>query len=142
RQDSWSHEYRFRAATGEYLNLFSRGYVVRGEAGEALRSIGALLDVTDARKAERELRWAANHDPLTGLPNRKYFGEVLEAALAAAASDARCVGVMVIDVDGFKLLNDSLGHAAGDQLLRTVAERLQANLPADATVARLGRAHV
>ncbi len=138
RQDSWSHEYRFRAATGEYLNLFSRGYVVRGEAGEALRSIGALLDVTDARKAERELRWAANHDPLTGLPNRKYFGEVLEAALAAAASDARCVGVMVIDVDGFKLLNDSLGHAAGDQLLRTVAERLQANLPADATVARLG----
>ena len=138
RQDSWSHEYRFRAANGEYINLFSRGYVVRGEGGEAVRSIGALLDVTDARKAEKELRWAANHDPLTGLPNRKLFGEVLEAALASASSDGTCVGVIVIDVDGFKLLNDSMGHAAGDQLLRTVAARLQANLAADATVARLG----
>jgi len=138
RQDSWSHEYRFRAASGEYINIFSRGYVVRGEDGEAVRSIGALLDVTDARRAERELRWAANHDPLTGLPNRKLFGEVLEAALASEAADAKCVGVIVIDVDGFKLLNDSLGHAAGDQLLRTVAERLEANLPPDATVARLG----
>lgn len=138
RQDSWSLEYRFRAANGEYINLFSRGYVVRGKGGEAVRSIGALLDVTDARKAERELRWAANHDPLTGLPNRKLFGEVLEAALASASSDGTCVGVIVIDVDGFKLLNDSMGHAAGDQLLRTVAARLQAKLPAGATVARLG----
>lgn len=138
RQDSWSHEYRFRAASGEFINLFSRGYVVRGEGGEAVRSIGALLDVTDARKAEKELRWAANHDPLTGLPNRKLFGEVLEAALASASSDGTCVAVIVIDVDGFKLLNDSMGHAAGDRLLRTVAARLQANLAADATVARLG----
>lgn len=138
RQDSWSHEYRFRAANGEYINLFSRGYVVRDEAGRAVRSIGALLDVTAARMAEQELRWAANHDPLTGLPNRKLFGEVLEAALVSASSDGSCVAVIVIDVDGFKLLNDSMGHAAGDQLLRTIAARLQANLATDATVARLG----
>lgn len=138
RQDSWSHEYRFRAANGEYVHLFSRGYVVRGDDGEAVRSIGALLDVTAARQAERELRWAANHDPLTGLPNRKLFGEVLEAALASASIGGSCVGVIVIDVDGFKLLNDSMGHAAGDQLLRTVAARLQANLAPEATVARLG----
>jgi diguanylate cyclase (GGDEF)-like protein/PAS domain S-box-containing protein len=138
RQDSWSHEYRFRAANGEYINLFSRGYVVRGAGGEAVRSIGALLDVTDARQAEKELRFAANHDPLTGLPNRKLFGEVLETSLRSASVDGTCVGVIVIDVDGFKLLNDSMGHAAGDQLLRTVAARLQANLAADATVARLG----
>ena len=138
QQDSWSHEYRFRAASGDFINLFSRGYVVRDDERNAVRSIGALLDVTAARKAEQELRWAANHDALTGLPNRKLFGEALEAALASAAADASCVGVIVIDVDGFKLLNDSMGHAAGDHLLRTVANRLQANLAADATVARLG----
>ena len=137
-QDSWNHEYRFRAASGEFIKLFSRGYVVRDDEGKAVRSIGALLDVTAAREAEKELRWAANHDPLTGLPNRKLFGEVLEAALGAASANASCVGVIVIDIDGFKLLNDSMGHAAGDQLLRTVAIRLQANLGADATVARLG----
>lgn len=137
-QDSWSHEYRFRAAKGKFINIFSRGYVVRDLEGNAVRSIGALLDVTDARKAEMELRWAANHDALTGLPNRKLFGEALEAALASASADGSCVGVIVIDVDGFKLLNDSMGHAAGDHLLRTVATRLQANVAADVTVARLG----
>ncbi|MDO9369446.1 MAG: EAL domain-containing protein [Sphingopyxis sp.] len=137
-QDSWNHEYRFRVAQGHFINLHSRGYVVRDDAGQALRSIGALLDVTAARRAEDELRWAANHDPLTDLPNRKLFGEVLEQALHAASADASCVCVIVIDVDGFKLLNDSMGHAAGDELLRTIARRLQMNLPVEATVARLG----
>ena len=137
-QDSWSHEYRFRAAHGNFINLFSRGYVVRDDEGHAVRSIGALLDVTAARRSEEELRWAANHDPLTGLPNRKLFSEVLEQALAGAAADTSCVCVIVIDVDGFKLLNDSMGHAAGDELLKTIARRLQGNLPASATVARLG----
>ncbi|MGR4893606.1 putative bifunctional diguanylate cyclase/phosphodiesterase [Sphingopyxis sp. LARHCG72] len=137
-QDSWNHEYRFRAAQGNFINLYSRGYVVRDEEGRAVRSIGALLDVTAARRAEEELRWAANHDPLTGLPNRKLFADVLEQALTAASASASCVRVIVIDVDGFKLLNDSMGHSAGDELLITIARRLQENLPAQATVARLG----
>jgi len=137
-QDGWSHEYRFRHATGTYVNLFSRGYVVRADDGTALRSIGALLDVTVAKKVENDLRWAANHDPLTGLPNRKLFGEVLERALANAAEEATCVGVIVIDVDSFKQINDSLGHAAGDTVLKTVAARIRRNLSVDATVARLG----
>ncbi len=130
-QDSWNHEYRFRAAQGNFINLYSRGYVVRDEEGRAVRSIGALLDVTAARRAEEELRWAANHDPLTGLPNRKLFADVLEQALTAASGSASCVCVIVIDVDGFKLLNDSMGHSAGDELLITIARRLQGNLPAD-----------
>ena len=138
RQDSWDHEYRFRTARGEYINLYSRGHVVRDGDGGAVRSIGALLDVTAARRAEEELRWAANHDPLTGLPNRKFFAEGLEDSLTAAISDSSNVCVIVIDVDGFKLLNDSMGHSAGDELLRTIARRLQTNLPPEATVARLG----
>lgn len=137
-RDSWNHEYRFRTAQGDFINLHSRGYVVRDDEGHAMRSVGALLDVTAARRAEEELRWAANHDPLTALPNRKLFSEVLEQALTAAATKATCVCVIVIDVDGFKLLNDSMGHSAGDELLKTVARRLQANIPSEATVARLG----
>src|SRR3546814_20224581 len=103
-----------------------------------MRAVGALLDVTAARRAEEELRGAANPDPLTGLPNRKFVAEVLDRALTTAATTASGVCVIVIDVDGFKLLNDSMGHAAGDELLRTVARRLQANLSPDAKVARLG----
>src|SRR3546814_20268994 len=80
RRDSWNHEYRFRTAEGKYINLHSRGYVVRDDEGVAIRSIGALLDVTAARRAEEELRWAANHDPLTGHPNRKFFAEEIERA--------------------------------------------------------------
>ncbi|MGV7122405.1 EAL domain-containing protein [Sphingopyxis sp. 550A] len=137
-QDSWSHEYRFRVASGGYINIFSRGFVVRGAGGVAIRSIGALLDVTAARRAEGELRWAANHDPLTGLPNRKLFGEVLERELTTAAVNGTCVGVMVLDVDGFKLLNDSFGHAAGDRLLVSVANGLRERLAPEVTIARLG----
>lgn len=136
--NGWSHEYRFRHASGIYVNLFSRGYVVRDEKGVPLRSIGALQDVTVARKVEDDLRWAANHDPLTALPNRKMFAEVLENALADAVTSGTCVGVIVVDVDGFKLINDSLGHAAGDQVLMTVANRIQGYFSEDTTVARLG----
>src|SRR3546814_18512811 len=76
--DSWNHEYRFRAAPGNFIHLYSRGYVVRDDEGQAVRSIGALLDVTAERRAEGELRGAANHDPLTGLPTRKPFAEGTE----------------------------------------------------------------
>lgn len=137
-QKDWSHEYRFRHAHGHYVNIFSRGYVIQDEHEAPLRSIGALQDVTVARKVEDDLRWAANHDPLTGLPNRKMFGEVLQTALVNAAAGNGCVGVIVIDVDGFKLINDSLGHAAGDQVLTTVANHIQGYFSKDATVARLG----
>lgn len=136
--DHWSHEYRFLAADGSYVYLYSRGSVVRDESGKALRSIGALMDITAAKQVEEDLRWAANHDTLTRLPNRKLFSERLEIALTKAAADGSCVGVTVIDVDGFKLINDSLGHSAGDLVLKAVASRLHANIPEDATVARLG----
>jgi diguanylate cyclase (GGDEF)-like protein/PAS domain S-box-containing protein len=138
RQDSWSHEYRFKAADGDYIYVFSRGYVVRDTEGNAVRSIGALLDVTVARRVEEDLRWAAYHDPLTGLPNRKMFTEQLEKALADANAASSCVGVIVIDVDGFKSINDSMGHATGDAVLKMVAARIQEKLPHGATVSRLG----
>ena len=138
QQDSWSHEHRFLSADGSYRNVFSRGYAIRDNSGVAIRAIGAMSDITLAKQTEDNLRWAAFHDPLTDLPNRKLAAEDLERALEAAAAASSSVGVVVVDVDSFKAINDTLGHAAGDVVLKTVARRLQANAPAGATVARLG----
>ena len=137
-EEGWSHEYRFRAADGSYVVVLSRGYVIRDGAGNALRSIGAMVDVTVERRIEENLRWAAYHDSLTNLPNRKMFSEQLDEALIKGAEARSCVGVIVLDVDGFKSINDNLGHAAGDAVLKKVAARLQANLPVGGIAARLG----
>ncbi|WP_379485833.1 putative bifunctional diguanylate cyclase/phosphodiesterase [Novosphingobium soli] len=136
--DSWSHECRFRTADGSYVHLLSRGYVVRDGRGRPKRSVGALLDITQEKRAEEDLRRAAYHDPLTGLPNRARFAEQLGQALAAARQGDRRVGVVVIDVDNFKAINDSMGHAAGDTVLRSVGARIAAELPPGAMAARLG----
>jgi diguanylate cyclase (GGDEF)-like protein/PAS domain S-box-containing protein len=97
-----------------------------------------LRDVTERRRLERELTHQAFHDALTGLANRKLFADRLEHALARAARDGSMVGVLFIDLDDFKTVNDTLGHAAGDVLLKAVAERISGALRADDTAARLG----
>ncbi len=95
-------------------------------------------DVTARKAAESALVHQAQHDALTGLPNRVLLRERLEAALHDAATGGGPVGVLVIDLDGFKAVNDSAGHAAGDALLREVASRLASLTRAEDTVARLG----
>ena len=95
-------------------------------------------DITKRKELEEQLRYHAFHDPLTGLPNRALFMDRLRHALVARTSGERPVAVLFVDLDNFKLVNDSLGHGVGDRLLVGVAERLRASLrPAD-TVARLG----
>ncbi|MFI5931025.1 putative bifunctional diguanylate cyclase/phosphodiesterase [Actinoplanes sp. NPDC051494] len=97
-----------------------------------------LRDVTERRRLERELIHQAFHDSLTGLANRVLFADRLQHALARGARDGSVVGVLFIDLDDFKIVNDTLGHAVGDQLLIAVAERISAALRADDTAARLG----
>jgi diguanylate cyclase (GGDEF)-like protein/PAS domain S-box-containing protein len=97
-----------------------------------------LRDVTDRRGLERELTHQAFHDALTGLANRVLFADRLEHALARAARDGSVVGVLFIDLDDFKVVNDTLGHAVGDQLLIAVADRIGGALRKDDTAARLG----
>ncbi len=134
----WNDEYRVRHADGHYVHMYGRGYVLRDAQGVAQRSVGALLDVTPQKQVEYGLRWAAHHDPLTGLPNRLLFAERLAEALDEAREAGCGVGLSVIDLDDFKRLNDGRGHAAGDALLCEVARRLVEQVPAGATVARLG----
>jgi diguanylate cyclase (GGDEF)-like protein len=94
-------------------------------------------DITERRRAELQVKFMAQHDALTQLPNRLLFGERLEIALEAARHGQSCA-LICLDLDGFKLVNDRLGHAAGDMLLRQVAERLQSAVRGEDIAARLG----
>jgi diguanylate cyclase (GGDEF)-like protein/PAS domain S-box-containing protein len=95
-------------------------------------------DITERKAFEQQLTRLAFHDPLTGLPNRALFLDRLDRAIARADRYFRSVGVLFIDLDNFKVVNDSLGHDAGDRLLVTIAQRLQEALRGEDSVARLG----
>ncbi|MBV8835248.1 MAG: EAL domain-containing protein [Alphaproteobacteria bacterium] len=95
-------------------------------------------DISELKRRDRELQHMAHHDALTGLPNRELFHRRVAEALSSARSRGWTVGIMCLDLDYFKNINDTLGHAAGDHLLRCVAERLRSCFRGDETVARLG----
>ena len=107
--------------------------------GTCVGYIGVATDITERNAFEAELQHLATHDPLTGLANRALFMNSLEAALAGAHQvGSRGVGLIFLDLDGFKAVNDTLGHAQGDEVLKIVARRLQSVIAADCIAARLG----
>jgi diguanylate cyclase (GGDEF)-like protein/PAS domain S-box-containing protein len=108
------------------------------ETGRPRGAIGASLDITERKRAEEQIKSLAYHDSLTGLPNRRLFQDRLSIAVAQAHRNAQHLAVLFLDLDRFKSVNDSLGHAAGDRLIQQVAERLRTCLREGDTVARLG----
>ncbi len=111
---------------------------VRDEEGQPLYLIGQVADITERRALRERLAYAAIHDALTGLPNRELFMDRLDVALRRATRDRREVAVIFLDLDRFKLINDSLGHEVGDQVLAAVADRLSTAMRASDTLARFG----
>jgi diguanylate cyclase (GGDEF)-like protein/PAS domain S-box-containing protein len=109
-------EYRMHHKSGGYIWTLSRGIAVRDDSGKAIRIAGSQTDITEGKTA----------DPLTRIPNRLYFIDRLESAIETAHEEHIHFAVLFIDLDQFKLVNDSLGHAAGDELLIDVARRLRA----------------
>lgn len=136
--DSTGAERRFRRGDGHVVLLQIRASVVRDGSGRPLYTVAHLQDVTDARRHEAELQRLADHDALTGLVNRRSFESRLDATLAAALESARPAAVLVIDLDNFKGVNDTYGHAVGDELLRRVAAAMRSRVRDSDVVARLG----
>src|SRR5919199_1575016 len=132
-----SMEYRMLARDGSVVWVRDDA-VPREDAGGVRLLEGLLTDITDRKAAEARLQHLADHDALTGLLNRRRFVEELESEIAATRRGLRSSAVIVLDVDGFKYVNDSLGHQAGDDVIRSVARCLAARLRASDAVARLG----
>jgi diguanylate cyclase (GGDEF)-like protein/PAS domain S-box-containing protein len=137
RVPNYEVEYRLRHKDGSYRWFLSRGAVQRDEAGEAARMLGVQVDITERRRAEEQVGRLAHYDSLTGLPNRVLFADRLDQAMIESDRHGRLVGVAFLDLDRFKNINDTLGHDAGDQLLKAVAERLTGAVRKGDTVARL-----
>jgi diguanylate cyclase (GGDEF)-like protein len=111
---------------------------VRGPGGDPLFLIAMVEDITLRKVHEAALEHRALHDPLTDLPNRNLLHDRLQLAIRAARRDNEVGALLVMDLDGFKAVNDAYGHPAGDHLLQLVAERLLGQLRSSDTVARLG----
>jgi len=131
-------DFRLRTPDGNYLWFSLKTRPVVGSDGEVVRLVGTLTDVTEFKTAEERLLHDAVHDNLTGLPNRQLFIDRLEAVLGFAKADPamKCT-VVVIDLDRFKQVNDSVGMAIGDSILLTLARRLSRLLKPQDTLARL-----
>ena len=130
--------YRARRRDGSIVWLETTFRAVRGPGGEALEMVCVSRDISERKSAELELAHRALHDGLTGLPNRTLFLDRLGQALRRARRRDRGVAVVFLDLDRFKLVNDSLGHKAGDRLLVDVAMRLSSALRPSDTLARFG----
>jgi diguanylate cyclase (GGDEF)-like protein/PAS domain S-box-containing protein len=138
RRGRLMQDFRLRTEDGNYLWFALKARPVVGSDGEVVRLVGTLTDVTDFKTAEERLLHDAVHDNLTGLPNRQLFLDRFEAVLAFAQSDpAMRPTVMMIDLDRFKQVNDSVGIAVGDSILLTLARRLARLLKPHDTLARL-----
>ncbi|HEV2880889.1 MAG TPA: EAL domain-containing protein [Pyrinomonadaceae bacterium] len=132
-------EVRFQHKSGHKVWGLWSASLAGGSHGSSTPLVFQIQDITDRKRAEEQLQHEAMHDVLTGLPNRAMFIDHLELAIARAQrNEARKFAVLYVDLDRFKIINDSLGHAVGDQLLKEIAVRLWRCVRAGDTVARLG----
>jgi diguanylate cyclase (GGDEF)-like protein/PAS domain S-box-containing protein len=139
QSDRFEDTFRIRRATDNADRWVTmNGWRTHKADSQLRRIILTARDATEEKTAEERVRWSASHDGLTGLANRSLFQERLDLAIQAANVDGGAVGLLLLDLDHFKQINDTLGHDAGDSLLTLFAERLRSVVRATDTVARLG----
>lgn len=135
---TWREDYRMRRGSGEHAVVVDRARILRDAAGRAIRAVGAIQDMSERVRFEHELERLATHDAVTGLPNRTLLRDRLERAVALGVRQRSSFALLYMDLDRFKEVNDSLGHHAGDELLRQFAARLATAVRGSDTVARIG----
>ncbi|SEN44994.1 PAS domain S-box-containing protein/diguanylate cyclase (GGDEF) domain-containing protein [Pseudomonas sp. ok272] len=138
RSGDWSGEIWNRRKSGEIYPQWQTIRAIRDDGGHLTHYVAVFSDISAIKDSEHELKHLAHHDPLTDLPNRLLFSDRVEQALASAQAHKCGCALLMIDLDHFKMINDSLGHNVGDQLLKAVAERLQGMLGPGITLARFG----
>jgi diguanylate cyclase (GGDEF)-like protein/PAS domain S-box-containing protein len=138
KHGQWQGEIWNRRKNGEIYPELLAISAVPDEAGDATHYIGISLDITERKLAEEQIHQLAYFDTLTGLPNRLLLMDRLEMLINQSYREGRQLGVLCLDLDHFKEVNDTLGHAGGDTLLQSVAQRLNACVREGDTVARLG----
>lgn len=136
--ESYEVEFRLRHKAGHYVPILSRGFVLRDAYGRAVRVSGTNLDLTERKQAEEKINHLAFYDVLTGLPNRRLFLDLLRRAVSLNIQSGNQGALMLINVDNFKVLNDTRGQHVGDQLLQEIAGTLVARAARIEQVARLG----
>ena len=133
-----NHEYRMVHEDGTVRWVLEQAFPIEDESGRPWLIQGVLFDITQRKNAEEEVAFLAYHDKLTGLPNRALFEEMLDNSIARARRNDTAVGVLYLDLDNFKMVNDSLGHHSGDLLLAQLADRLRVCTRDTDLVARQG----
>jgi diguanylate cyclase (GGDEF)-like protein/PAS domain S-box-containing protein len=136
--DDYRGQWRFRRQDGSTFWGGLTAHVVRAQDGRAEHTIVIMEDATARHEHEERLRYRVLHDALTGLPNRELFADRLRIALDRSRRSGGRVAVLFLDLDGFKQVNDRLGHEAGDRLLQVVAARLSEGTRGHDSVARMG----
>ena len=135
---AWQGEIWNRSKTGEVYPEWLAISTVHDDRGGVVNYVGVFSDISQIKHSEAQLEHLAHHDPLTDLPNRVLFQSRLGHAIHVARRHEQRLGLLFLDMDGFKNINDSLGHPAGDELLQAIARRMTEHLRAVDTLARLG----
>lgn len=138
--DRFAFEHRLCLQGGGELIIEQQGEILEFSGGIATRVVGTARDISGRRRNEERIHQLAYYDVLTALPNRELFRTRAKRAIATAEGNASKLALVFLDLDGFKLVNDTYGHGIGDELLRVVAERLQNSLRDSDVVAKLGKA--
>ena len=133
-----NHEQCLRRKDGSHVWVLENGSLIEGTDGKPSLIEGTVIDITERKRAEEQVKHLAFHDSLTGLPNRLLFNDRLRVAMVHANRYREKLAVLFLDIDRFKVINDSLGHPIGDELLRRIAERVGGCIRQEDTIARLG----